>query len=59
MPCKVSAEEISSSVPVLKQGEEEVAACADVKKAKEACLAEGGDCTELVKSFLECMEGAK
>jgi len=40
MPCKVSAEELSSSVPVLRQGEEEVAACEDVKKAKDACLAE-------------------
>ena len=42
MPLTVSAKEMSKdSEPVLRQAEEEtVEACADIKKAKEACLAE-------------------
>ena len=39
------------------QSEESVEPCADLAKAKDACLAEGGDCAELVKTFMNCMDG--
>jgi len=32
--------------------------CGDQLKAQEACLAEGGECAEMIKAYLECMEGA-
>jgi len=39
------------------QSEESAEPCADLAKAKDACLAEGGDCAELVKTFMNCMDG--
>jgi len=52
---EIFAEEIKESAPVASATEP----CADIMKAKELCLAEGGDCAELMKSFEECMSQAQ
>jgi len=48
---ELMAEETTQEAPVVQAQDN----CADIVKAKEICLAEGGDCTELMKSFEECM----
>merc|ERR1712106_676442 len=51
-----AVEEIS--VPVFRQSEETVAACEEQLKAKDSCLAEGGECADLIKGYLQCTEAA-
>jgi len=51
---ELMAEEIVQEAPVDTATEP----CADIVLAKEKCLAEGGDCAELMKSFEECMNKA-
>merc|ERR1711935_194236 len=46
------------SVPVFRQSEETAAACEEQLKAKDSCLAEGGDCADLIKGYLQCVEAA-
>merc|ERR1712106_109348 len=46
------------SVPVFRQSEETVAACEEQLKAKDSCLAEGAECAELIKAYLQCVEAA-
>lgn len=62
MPFSVEAKELSkeASIPKFRQSEEaSPEACAEQLKAKEACLAEGGECAELIKGYLDCVEAAK
>merc|ERR1711935_590010 len=51
-----AVEEIS--VPVFRQSEETVAACEEQLKAKDSCLAEGGECADLIQGYLQCIEAA-
>merc|ERR1712021_65237 len=51
-----AVEEIS--VPVFRQSEETVAACDEQLKAKDSCLAEGGECADLIQGYLQCIEAA-
>merc|ERR1711935_797776 len=44
------------SVPVFRQSEETAAACEEQLKAKGSCLAEGGECADLIKGYLQCIE---
>merc|ERR1712106_1043801 len=46
------------SVPVFRQSEETVAACDEQLKAKDSCLAEGGECADLIQGYLQCIEAA-
>jgi len=58
MPGTLEAKELDQAELVSHaQSEESAEPCADLAKAKDACLAEGGDCAELVKTFLNCMDG--
>jgi len=52
MPCRVNAEEIELASSVIEASSE----CADIAQSKEECLIKGGDCSELMKSFMECAE---
>merc|ERR1711892_508527 len=51
-----AVEEIS--VPVFRQSEETAASCEEQLKAKDSCLAEGGECADLIKGYLQCIEAA-
>merc|ERR1711935_989213 len=51
-----AVEEIS--VPVFRQSEETVAACDEQLKAKDSCLAEGGECADLIQGYIQCIEAA-
>merc|ERR1712021_259915 len=51
-----AVEEIS--VPVFRQSEETVAACDEQLKVKDGCLAEGGECADLIQGYLQCIEAA-
>jgi len=55
MPELMAEEAVKDAAPV----DQAKDVCEDIVKAKEMCLAEGGDCTELLKSFEECMSKAQ
>merc|ERR1712050_45612 len=60
MPGTLQAKELEQAPEVVHAhagSEESAEPCAEQAKAKDACLAEGGDCAELVKSFMNCMNG--
>merc|ERR1712154_5148 len=56
---EILAEEISQDAAPVNTATESADPCAEIIKAKELCLAEGGDCAELMKSFEECMNKAQ
>jgi len=52
MPCRLLAEEIDLASSTL----EIPAECSKIAESKEECLVKGGDCTDLMKSFKECVQ---
>jgi len=58
MPHQLKAEEVQQEAPVV-EATPSAADCEDLAKAKEACLAEGGDCSALMAGYLKCMEALK
>lgn len=58
MPHQLKAEEVQQDAPVV-EATPSAADCEDLAKAKEACLAEGGDCSALMAGYLKCMEALK
>merc|ERR1711971_1538557 len=54
----MGAEEVQQEAPVV-EATPSAADCEDLAKAKEACLAEGGDCSALMAGYLKCMEALK